>query len=305
MTSEEDFETIKGGLLDSLLSKSFEIHREDEKESELVYLPPVEGIAAEDFPLVEEIDRDILMHRDAHFSGNFDLMQEYYENEKKGAVLDIDPQRVAELSFLEKKLGRNLAPMILQGADAEQVAKAKKMYRVLREQCESASSPYLKAIATLLLSEEDAEVDAKELAKQGPNIIPYLLELLKTELAFNPLYPGYAQAPVACALALGYLKAVEAIPELFVLIGNTNFLIESAALSALENIGEKAKEFCLKVLKSRPLTHDNERASIALACFHHDAAIDQACREQLQDPQVQKKEPLFSYLKNYVQNGTG
>ena len=41
---------------------------------------------ASSFPLTDELDHAILMHKDVHFGGNFSLMIEYYKEEGKGVI---------------------------------------------------------------------------------------------------------------------------------------------------------------------------------------------------------------------------
>lgn len=293
-----DFEHSKGDIFDSLLGKSFESYSQVSKETEVSYIAPLEELGQEGIPLFEEEDRDILMHRDAHFSKSFPLMSDYYDKEGKGSVLDIFSSRIDDLMLLEEKLGRDLAPLVLQGADAERIGKAKAMYQVLKQQYENPASPKeLIALIDLIFSEEEEpEDDAKRAALIGKAMIPYLISVIKTEELYDPLFPGYGKAPIAAALALGLLKAEEAIIPLFLMLGRNDFDIESAGLSSLSLIGEKAKQFCLNVLKSRPLTQDNERAAIAISAFSSDDSISQTLFSQLEDKEVQKKEPLIFYL---------
>ena len=48
-------------------------------------------------PLLDAIDLDILMHKDAHFGGNFDIMIDYYEKEGVGSMPDFETDRIIEI----------------------------------------------------------------------------------------------------------------------------------------------------------------------------------------------------------------
>ncbi len=292
----EDYDLTAKALFDSLLSKSFE-RIEEEEDSGVYYSPPLEGVDIEELPLLEEEDRDILMHRDAHFGKNFGLMLQHYEDEGIGAVLDVEPERIAALMQLEESLGKNLAPYLLQGPDAEKVAQSIKLYKALSEQLHNkAKAPLVAAISELILSEETQETAAKKAVKVGPKLIPYLMQLLQTPILYDPLFPGYGQAPIRACLALGTLQAKEAIKLLFGLIGTEDFDTENASIQALRLIGDPAKEFCLAQLASRPITKNNERAAIALSSMDYDYRIALALLEELEDPQIQKLDSLTSYL---------
>ena len=69
----------------------------------------------EDLPIAYSIDNAILMHRDAHFGGSFDLMLEYYRKEGKGICKEFDIDRIKELPHTEKSAGKNLSPLCFQG----------------------------------------------------------------------------------------------------------------------------------------------------------------------------------------------
>lgn len=294
---KEDFDITARALFHSLLERSFEQIASEDESQNVYYEPPLGGIEASELPLFEEEDREILMHRDAHFGNNFTVMVEHYEDEGIGAVLDIDPSRIEALMQLEKSLGHNLAPYLLKGADAEKIGQASRMYKALREQIENKkNAPLVAAISELILSEEDADIVAKKAASYGQKLVPYLLELIKTPVLYDPLFPGYGTSPLRACLALGKLKAVEAIEPLFQIIGTENFDTESAAIQALTMIGEPAIQFCKQQLASRPLTKNNERAAILASSLPADEALIEALISELEDPAVQKIENLAAYL---------
>jgi len=296
LNMNQEFDETAKSLFDSLLGKSFEMQSEEELSS-VAYNPPLGFDETDELPLFEEDDRDILMHRDAHFSSSFPAMLEEYENEGMAAVLDVFPDRIKFLMDIEERLGRDLAPFLLQGADAERVAQVRKLYQALSDQINTPKKkPLVSAIAELILSEESIEKRAQKTAKLGPKIVPYLIQLIETALFYDPLFPGYGQAPIAAAMTLGILKANAAIKPLFQLIGTESFDIESAALIALSQIGDEVKEFCLKQLKARPLSKNNERASILASSLEKDQKFYETILQELEDPQVQKIEGLATYL---------
>src|SRR5258708_5322619 len=86
----------------------------------------------ESTPLADAQDSAILMHRDVHFGGKFEVMLEYYINEGKGVNSEFDLERIHALAKIEKDMNADLAPLLLSGAQAEKVAEAKNAYKKLR-----------------------------------------------------------------------------------------------------------------------------------------------------------------------------
>ncbi len=244
-------------------------------------------------------DRNILMHRDAHFGGDFDTMLEYYGGEGKGIMQEFDIKRIRELANYEMTTASNLASQILSGADAEKVSAARKAYKSLRELYEAKDSkdPKPLLIADLVLSEEEwpqKEVDA--VVAQKEEIVPLLISLLRSEDFYDPLFPGYGQAPIQAARCLGLIGDKRAMISLFEGIGETNFFAEDYLLDGLKNIGEPAKEFLLKILGSEPINFDNERAAIALVHFKDDPVVAETCLNMLQRPTIWKDPNLTLHL---------
>jgi len=293
--TQHNFEEAKDALLHSLLSRSYDVElQEDETFIEEIEADPK-------LSLIQEEDRDILMHRDAHFSGSFDVMLDNYREGRRGAVLPIESRRIEFLRLQEAKLGKNLAPYLLTGADAEKVAFAKKMYYDLMALAEGTSKDTIaQAISKLILSEEDEIENALDkVLLFGNKAIPALLELLQSELFLDPLFPGYGKAPFLAALALGKLRAMESISSLFQLLKHESFEAEEAALKALVAIGEKAKEFLLKIVQKKPFTEENERAAYALLQFEsEEVALQffQILKELIQSQSKQLSSPFAHYL---------
>lgn len=252
-----------------------------------------------EFPLADSLNNSILMHRDAHFSGDFDSMIEYYEKEGKGVSPDFDLDKIRELAELEKQSNENLAGILLTGPEAEQVAKSKNTYKALKDLYENndPDKKYARLIADLILSEEEnPEKEIQAIVQEKGAIVRSLIDLLKAEDFYDPLFPGYGHAPSLAAQCLGLIGDKRAIIALFESIGAGDFFDEAIALNALKTLGAPAKEFLLKVLHGKPLNEDNERAAIALVQFKDDPEVAAFCFQMLQDKDVLKDLPLSTYL---------
>jgi len=258
--------------------------------------PSFSGEFAEELPLLDETDNAILMHRDAHFGGKFETMLDYYRREGKGVRAEFDFDHINQLFLIEQKLQKNLAGMILSGMEAERVAAARNAYQKLRD-VYSSDDPIAKTIADLILSEEEfPEEEIHAVVATKEDVIPILVELVRNDTFYDPLFPGYGQAPLLAIQCLGKLGDMRAIIALFEMIGHGDFAVESLILEALKKLGEPAKEFLIERIRSRPITHDNERAALALVSFGDDPLVCRLCLEELADPEVLKKELLTTYL---------
>jgi hypothetical protein len=252
-----------------------------------------------DFTTTNADDHAILMHREVHFSGNFDLMIDYYEREGKGVNPQFELSRIRQLAAYEKTAGQNLAAMMLAGAEMEQVHKAKHRYKSLRDlyEVENPKNRLPQLIADLILSEEDdPEAEIEAIVAEKGAIVPHLLALLRSEDFADSLFPGYGSAPALAARCLGLIGDKRAIISLFEAIGESDFFNEDCLLDALRQIGMPAKEFLLKVLHGRPLNFDNERAAIALVAFRDDPAVSAACLELLLSGDTWSDTPLTIHL---------
>lgn len=253
----------------------------------------------DDLPARDTQDITILMHRDAHFGGQFEVMLEYYRQGGKGKHPDFTIGEIDRLFAMEKQAKQNLAPMMLTGPDAEKVAQAKEAYKRLRDLYEEEHLPshFPLLIADLILSEEeDPQKEIEAIVREGEPIVPSLIELLRSEILYDPLFPGYGLVPELAARCLGGIGDKRAIITLFESIGEVDFSLEDTALHALKAIGNPAKEFLLTVLKSHPITQDNERAAIALIAFKEDPEVAKSCLTLLQNPEVRQNIPFATYL---------
>lgn len=248
------------------------------------------------FPLIDKLDHDILMHKDAHFSGNFSLMIDYYEKDGKGVIEEFDLDRIQQLSEAEKQSGQFISEEILSDEEKEEVLKAKAKYASLRNAYDL-PEPLAHKIADLVFSEDfDAEKEIEAVLEHGAPAIPLLLQLVKDDDFYHPLFPGYGFAPLYAIECLGKLKAKEAIIPLFESLSKTEFFGEEAVLSALFHIGEPAKEFLLNVVKKVPISKDNENAAIALLLFKDDPNVLSTCLDLLPKEEIVAKPILFTYL---------
>ncbi len=251
------------------------------------------------YPLSNTSDTEILMHRDAHFGGKFEIMVEYYKQNGKGVNPDFELERILELALIEREMQQNLAATLLSGAEAEKVALAKDYYKKLRDlyEIKEQKSKIPRLIADLILSEEEeptAEIAALVAEKKAA--VPFLLDLMKTEDLYDPLFPGFGLAPLHAAKALGEIKDKSAIITLFEAIDESDFSHEDVVLKALKALGEDAKQFLLRVLHGKPYNHDNEKAALALLQFNEDPEVLQMALDLLSDKDTRKNIPLSTYL---------
>lgn len=259
----------------------------------------------EEFSLTDSLDHEILMHREAHFGGNFAIMRAYYEEEDRvGIHPEITVDRIAYLESLEEERGENLAELLLSDLEKERVLEARAAYRDLKAiySVHKEKNPHPRLIADLIFSESDyPEKELEKVAAEGVKIIPSLLSILKSPQAFDPLFPGYGLSPYYALLALNLLAtqglySPEAIPILFELLGKELLFEEEALIAGLKAQGNLARDFLLKILKSRPLTEDNSKASIALAAFSEELSVARAAIQELKNKEIWSRENYWNYL---------
>jgi len=253
----------------------------------------------EKFPLKDEIISSILMHRDAHFGGKFEIMIDYYQQGGKGVCPDFTLEQIYELDLFEKKASQNLAALLLSGSEAEHVQRAKTTYKRLRDLYKNndEAAQQSKIIADLILSEEEEpQAEIAAILSNKESIVPALIQLIRSEDYYDPLFPGYGQAPLLAIKCLGLIGDRRAMMSLYELIGRTEVFDEECAIFALGIIGDAAKEFLLKILKSKPITEDNERAAIGLIQFKDIPEVAHTCFELLKEPAVRASIPFSTYL---------
>jgi len=280
MSEPEDlYKRTQEGLFDSILSRVYDWYSEDDPLEELQFYGE-----DTDLPLLDETDKEILMHRDAHFSSSFSAMIDYYRDpEAKGINENIGIERIIFLEKVQQGLKKDLAPILIGGRDAEKVAIAKKMYRELAE-VSTASSPEGK-LAEALLSEKSVEESVEELLPIVANRPEMLTPLACSEYFSDPLFPSYGTGAKLAVVLLGRLRYEKAIEPLFHLIGSfSDFSTETAVLHALRQMGEPVRTMAMKKAASLPLTKDNERAVLILMEFLPDEEITELFRHCLKIP---------------------
>lgn len=212
----------------------------------------------------DELDHLILMHRDVHFGGSFAIMRDFYKEEHRGCLQDIDLDRIEYLMQMEHDANFNLSEEFLTESEKAEVKKCHDAYIHLRQ--------HPSAFTNLILSDED---DPKEeiaaIVKKGDDAVPTLLTLLQQPELFNPLYPGYGQTPHYIVRCLEEIGDTSAIKPLFEAMNHGDFEFESAVVSALAKLD--ARKFLLERLKLTPFGRENINAAIALAAYENDPQI--------------------------------
>ena len=231
----------------------------------------------------------ILMHRGAHFGGSFEVMLEYYERDGRGVQDDITIERLEEMAAIEKQAGGDLAAELLSGAQAEELARIRHKYTSLKEVYDM-DRELPKLVADLVLTEDlDGEKEIDAILQHGKLAVISLCDLLGSPDFYNPLMPGYGQGPSLAAEALGRIGNPLAIKPLFEALGRGDFSCDGRIIHALFRIGDEAREFLLKRLATKPISRDNENASVALSQFEGDEIVAKAC---------------FNMLKCMIEDGT-
>ncbi len=251
------------------------------------------------FPLIDAVDHDILMYREAHFGGQFSIMLDYSLKEGKGMLPEFDRARIERLARLEEELKHNLAPLVLTAHEVQKIADARDAYRKLRAIYErpSGKSHLPRLIADLIFAEDEAaEEEIAAIVAEKGGIVPLLIDLLRSEEFYDPLFPGYGQAPFLAVKALGRIGDKRAIISLFEALGQGDFFGDDQIIKALKAIGKPAQEFLQHVVKGRPFNEDNEKAAIALLEFKDEEGVASLCFDLLRQPDVQLNPCLATYL---------
>lgn len=249
-------------------------------------------------PVIDAIDMEILMHRDAHFGGNFEVMIEYYEQNGVGVMPDFEVQQIKQLQNLEHELKQDLSDLYLPEPARKIVENSQKLYQSLRDVYSGDSQDKISIlISDLILSEEmTPEAEIQVLADQKEAAVPALIHLLSSPSFYEPIFPGYGRAPIFAAKCLGLIQDERAIPPLFEAIGQENFFTDEEIIYALRSFGKHGKAFLIDRLKSQPLSKDNEHAAIALSAFPEDEEIAKSALEVLQYDETLKRPTLATYL---------
>jgi len=253
--------------------------------------------------VADDLVSQVLMQRDCHFGGSFDLMLAAYRAGGKSVAHDLTVRDVERVAAMEKETGGNLAATLLSGEQMEQVAQARSTYRDLQALYESAKPGSLElAMADLILSESmEPEQEIAAVIAHGTPARLLLCNLLESAVFSSPLFPGYGYAPMHAAAALGKLGDTAAIATLFGAMHRTDEpATEEACVQALTRIGDPALQFLLRRVAARPLTTENETAAYALSCWPADPSIATVAQRLLEDPEVQRRPLLSDYLRLLV-----
>ena len=246
-----------------------------------------------ELPLLNTLDLEILMHKDAHFGGSFEMMIDYYEKDGIGVQEDFDIERIKELSLFDKD--GHLAEDVLPDMAKSDVIFAKELYKKFKS-CYEGKNLLPQKLADLILSEDVSPTDEIEsLASFKKEAIKPLTEILLQDHFYNTLNPGYGRAPINAALCLKSINDEEAIPFLFNALGKS-FMVDEAIIDALISFGKKAEDFLCDRLKSVPYTRDNYTAAMALSSFPISDETAQLALYQLEEKETFKHDSYPSYL---------
>ncbi len=217
-----------------------------------------------DIPFLNTIDLEILMHKDAHFGGSFDVMIEYYQSDGIGVQEDFDIERIQELASFDNT--SHLSAEVLPELAINDVLFSKELYKKFRH-CYEGDDLLLKKLADLILTESwDPKEEIDALAAFNERAIKPLVEILTQDHFYNPLNPGYGRAPINIALTLKKIGSHEAIPYLFQALGKS-FSIDEILIQTLISFGHKGEDFLRARLAATPYTKDNYFAAMALSSF--------------------------------------
>ena len=250
-------------------------------------------------PLLNEIDKEILMHKEIHFQGEFPIMLAYYRQNGKGTYRDFTANRIEFLENLEKSMGTNLAKATLPDPAHEKIKHAREVYTNLKDLYdESPSRKIPLLLANLILSEEELpEKEIHALTHAGNDAVGYVCEILKEPYFYDVLYPGYGKSPALAALVLKKMQDPSCIPTLFqalsLFASQEN---EDAIIDALVSFGSECESFIIKKIQRKPFSKDNENAAIILNQFPTTPELAHFCIDQLLKVDPQKHEIFCMYL---------
>lgn len=228
-------------------------------------------------PVFDELDREIIKHKQVHFASSFPAMIAYYEKESKGAVLPVEIERLQELHGIEQATGHDLATLVLSDQDIVEIKQAKEAYHKIE-----ALEKDQEDLVDLIFSEEEDPKELIEKLSQNATIRPLLLEMLQSDDFFNPLFPGYGFAPVLAAKVLAKAKEKKAIPLIFERIGQLTFDIENDLFATLANFEQEGIDFLLQILRHKGLSSEVKHAILALAYFEPNEELSIEALRKLQ-----------------------
>lgn len=248
-------------------------------------------------PLLDAIDLDILMHKEAHFGGNFEVMLDYYKKDGVGVMPDFDEERIKELYTIEKSLGASLTDSLLPLPAKQMVEKSKNLYQELRLAHEQSDKAIAAKVADLILTEDELpQKEIQNLVSMGKEAFIPMVHLIESTDFYDPLFPGYGRTPIFAAMVLEKLKDKSAIPHLFAALGQENFFTDDAIIKSLISFGDEAKTFLIKKLSGEPFTKENIYAITALTTLEDDEEVAKVALSILEKPTSHKNENFMRYL---------
>ena len=177
-------------------------------------------------PLLDAVDLDILMHKEAHFGGNFSIMIDYYAENGVGVMPDFELSRIEELQAIERSLGTSLAEHLLPPQAMEQVKLSKKLYHDLRQVYSAGEKTLGAKLSDLILTEKELPMEEiQAILKFSTSCFEPLCQLVTNPNLYDPLFPGYGRTPIFAAMALENLQDQRALPYLFPLWDRKTFLL--------------------------------------------------------------------------------
>lgn len=250
-------------------------------------------ILSMEHPLLNEIDLEILMHKDAHFGGSFPVMIDYYKQDGVGVQEDFDIQRIKDLASVDKE--GHLSAETLPELAKNDVLFAKELYKKFKD-CYEEDDELSKKLADLILCESfDPTEEIEALSTFQKRAIKPLVEILVQDYFYNPINPGYGRAPINAALTLKKIGNSDAIPYLFGALGKS-FTTDEILINALMSFKEKSEEFLQDRLKSIPYTKDNYSAALALSSFPTSDETAKIALHLLSEKETYKHSSYTSYL---------
>ncbi|MCH1429639.1 MAG: hypothetical protein L7U87_02650 [Chlamydiales bacterium] len=258
-----------------------------------------------DVPINDYDDVSILMHKDAHFGGSFSVMLEYYNNpDAPGVQEEFSINRIHELQEIEQSKDLNLSDSFLSPQDKALVLRSFQTYAKLKTITEESSNKnsiaYL--ISELILSEDEyPEKEIENLVKLGNTAVKDLIALIENLDFWNPLFPGYGNAPLFAIEALSAIKDPASLEHIFACVKRADFFAESQIMKAILSFGEDAKEFLVKVLSTVPISEDNTHAALCLQ-FFKDPKVSNLCFKLLQSDDLQLDSTFAQHLLLNLEN---
>ena len=296
--NDMNYEDLCRQIVAEVASRSYVVEVQEEKEVELEYRGPEE----DQLPLFDEEYQTILLHRDVHFGQNFDVMLEYYaRDEAPGIQEDIEIRKIKELMALEKKLGKNIAPYLLGGAEMERIAFFRGLYRQFETLLSlSPEGSTERLIAEFFLSDGEWESVLQKIDSSSIQKVHLLKEILLDDIWFDPLSPGFGMVPKAIVRIFGQRPSSESVRTLFSILEQGSFEFEEEVLSALRKIGDLARDFCIERFVSSQDVREKEKALIVLSRFVPDKKVQECVLTWLEKephPNNRLKEYALSLLE--------